>query len=852
MPITKSACVSHCIVTNYMDWDAPNIILAKQSMLEIYALTTNGLIRRDVVRLASCVKKFIAFRPYLEAPSSTLSYLMLCLDTGMAQVLRFHSGRHLLYSAALGKRKMVDQYPYNDILIKNSNESMILWQHTHDQVTAFMLPGKQKPSPDLSQESTHVGSLSDIFSRVTTIQLHYHLRPSDMVFLPNSPMLAVVNARTVENFQLEIHMIDSYKAPKEFLLKSQRSEFVALSARVVAVGTPYSGILVLTDREIYFYKAHKTASKLEYPKQVRPADATTACAEVDTGRFLVTLSNGALYVLSLLGPQAPDGPSNEMELVQIGRLHDNSDIIPLIPGYFVITSQTGPTTVYKIDYMKKSLQPLQEVGGLAQTISLRAGHDPTTNSVWFLASSGRGNKSLIKRLSNSILLEDSFEVEGMRDVTKLWPFVDEHGEKYVVVSYIKQSEIFRLNSVGRRTEIEGEKELDELFDSDHETLAFGTIFHNQVALPVQVTPQQVNVLGNGSWNPAEEGIGSGITLASVSNNYIVACVDGGCIYLLGHALGVIASTQFDSTVSAVSYCNGIVAVSFWQDSRDFALFQVLAGELRQVESVTLSSGLDQSQPKLIRSTCMTELDIFVGTADGTICRYNIEKPSAECVLAKRAEAWIVGSTPVTLAMSGNRIFSISDYLCIMEINGSTVSLPRRVHLQGDLGPPRSIVSFEDGAFVLALNEGMIIGRMRSLRDIYTENWPQENTIVEFCLLPHDQAFVAFLDLQGRSRVSLMDVNTFKTLDSIILRDQAECTSLLHLKQIDTEEGSIVVGAFNVPDIEGERKYLKAFRIKEGKKIKIVMEHQPSWWSGHLIQGPRPGSFIKSCRATVSF
>lgn len=911
-PLSRSSCVSACCVANYMSPHIPNVVMAKQSILEFYNRKRDRLVLVDTIRMVSVIKLITDFKPYVEKDNNTCNYLFIVMDNGLVQVLKYHNGSHILYSDELKKQEPMFQGKTDSPLVaKNSDGSIILLRPaTSLDIIAYVVPERRHDSVNRNDqlrattnrhsplsscetgEKVSGGSLDDIFDRITTIAM-FGQKVRDIAFVPNSDILATACHTGPETSFLEFSTLDSLANPKVLIKQFSHPEIHSSHGKMCPVKGPYNGLLYITEKCIFFYwNGCKNIRIRSFGnrKLHHLLHGPCCCVQVDTDRFLVNFYSGSLFLLKILGPSNLGVPtSNKVDFAYLGSIYQESYLQLLSSKYFLATSKKGHITVYRLN--QKKIVPVRDVENIPPVIALDSFVDSNTDSVCLLTScttSTKKNPSL-KLISSSLLLDDSFELEGLDGVVGIWPYENyTTGQKYVVVSYIKYSDIFRLSCSSKgqgEVELEPKQGLNFKFDRYINTLCFGTIAINfddgsNGRVAVQITPKNIIVTDLATtdlepWSPGWVSLGSEITLGYISKDHILVCLDSSTVCLLDATLSIIAVTEFDSPVSAMCYNNEYLAVSFWQCSEAISIYVVskISDSFNYLCSVPSDS--DHVQPELIRSIEIVGNQILIGTANGLLHRYELtvdyvaEDSEGSPSSLRHIQTWVVGSTPVTLTKFRHQIFSISDNLCILEIkikdnDGKPITdwltSPHRIKLDPSTGPPRSIISYDDSTFVLAFTNTLRVGDIGSFSNLYVENWPQEDVVSDICYLSEDLAFVVVLDADLTSQVKLLDVKEFKCLDTMILYS-GHCLSLLLLKNLvksDSDEMTyFVMGSFaeyplaEDPLLESNKPHLALFTIDSTQK---EIEMEDIYVNGdrvtNLTQAAEPDQLYASCASEV--
>jgi hypothetical protein len=190
----------------------------------------------------------------------------------------------------------------------------------------------------------------------------------------------------------------------------------------------------------------------------------------------------------------------------------------------------------------------------------------------------------------------------------------------------------------------------------------------------------------------------------------------------------------------------------------------------------------------------------------------------------------------------------------LEVRNNQVTSPRQVSLDIDLGPPRSIISYDDGTFVLAFNDIVHVGRVGHLKDIYTETWPQDHIISDICYLSQDLALVSSFDSQFRSEILLLDISTFTYLDKMKV-GTGPWINFLHLKDLAKEANGEITN-FVVASLSGDtqtddKPHLVILKINSTQnKIELLVRHPVDHVVNSLVKGPSPKSFLGGCGSKV--
>ncbi|XP_060805090.1 DNA damage-binding protein 1 [Amyelois transitella] len=648
----KPTAVTACITGNLTSPTDLNLLVAKQSRLEMYLVTPEGLRPMKEVGLYGRVAKMKLFRP----PYEKKDLVFILTARYNAMILEWRMGPN-------GDLEVVTRAHGNvsDRIGKPSENGILMVIDPQARVIGLRLyDGLLKIIP-LDKDSTELKAAS---LRLDELDVY------DVEFLHGccNPTLILIH-QDLNGRHIKTHEINLRE--KEFMKIPWKQDNVETEASIlIPVPSPIGGAIVIGQESIVYHDGQSYVAVA--PPQIKSTPVVCYCRVDARGlRYLLGDAAGRLLMLLLELHERPAGAPavKDLKVELLGDIPIPECMTYLDNGVVFIGSRLGDSALVRLsctrDETSQYVQPMESFTSLAPIVDMCVVDLERQGQNQLITCSGAFKMGSLRIIRNGIGIQEQASID-LPGIKGMWALCLQPGETHhdtLVVAFVGQTRVLTLNGEEvEETEIRG-------FVSDRQTFFTGNVCHNQL---VQVTDEGIRLISYGpdgwtlaaTWQTEGDSAGvRGVSVVSCSGNRVV-CAAGNKIYLvevLEGSLRLLHSVCMEEEVACLDVSPdelqpALLGVGLWTD---ISVRVLRLPELAPLHTERLAGEI------IPRSLLICVLEgvcyLLVALGDGSMFYFTVDPRSGALANKKKVT---LGTQPTVLrsfrSLSTTNIFACSD------------------------------------------------------------------------------------------------------------------------------------------------------------------------------------------------
>ncbi|XP_064600976.1 DNA damage-binding protein 1-like [Liolophura sinensis] len=508
----KPTAVSACVTGNFTSPNDLNLIIAKNTRMEIYVVTPEGLRPIKEVGIYGRIAVMELFRP----PGETKDLLFLLTSRYHAMILECHQdGENIdIITRAHGN--------VQDRIGRPSETGIIGIIDPQCRAIGLRLyDGLFKVIP-LDRDNKELKAFNIRLDELTVQDVKFlYGRPTPTVLLIYQDQ----HGRHTKTYEISLR-------DKEFLKGPWKQETVETEATmVIPVPEPYGGALILGQHSITY---HKNDSYVAIAPPAIKQSTITCFGKVDPNgsRYLLGDMVGRLFMLLLEKEEKMDGTFvvKNLKLELLGETVSAECITYLDNGVVYIGSRLGDSQLVKLNVVADAsgsyVQVMETFTNLGPIVDMCVVDLERQGQGQLVTCSGAYKEGSLRIIRNGIGIHEhaSIDLPGIKGMWPLKVASDKHDDT-LVLSFVGQTRVLTLSG----------EEVEEIemagFQANEQTYYCGNVCGKQV---VQVTPSSIRLVSCETkklvceWSHPD---GKNISLASCNNMQVVCAVGSQVFYL---------------------------------------------------------------------------------------------------------------------------------------------------------------------------------------------------------------------------------------------------------------------------------------------------------------------------------
>lgn len=643
----KPTAVTACVTGNFTSSTDLNLIVAKNTRLEIYLVTPEGLRPLKEVGLYGKVAVMKLFRPQHENKDLlfvlTMRYNAMILECiGEADNLEIVTKAHGNVSDRIGKPSDTG------ILAVIDPKARVIGLRLYDGL--FKIIPLDKDNSELKAYSIRMDEL-----QVQDVEfLHGCANPTVILIHQD------LNGRHVKTHEISLR-------DKEFVKIPWKQDNVETEASIlIPVPSPLCGAIVIGQESILYHDGNTPV--IVAPSVIK--QSTIICyAKVDASglRYLLGDMAGHLFMLFLEVEQKGDiGVVKDLKVEQLGEISIPECITYLDNGVLFIGSRMGDSQLIKLnskaDENGSYVTLMETFTNLAPIVDMCVVDLERQGQGQLVTCSGAFKEGSLRIIRNGIGIQEHASID-LPGIKGMWALQVASGDKYdntLVLAFVGQTRVLSLTGEEvEETDISG-------FSSDQQTFFCGNVHHEQI---VQVTSVSARLVSTQSklllseWKPPSE---KNISVVACNNTQII-CSTGSDLYfleILPNELLQKGHTTLDYEVACLDITPlkegattaDFVAVGLWTDISARIL------KLPDFTEVTKELLGGEIIPRSVLMTCFEQHNyLLCALGDGSMFYFSLDRNTGSLFDKKKVT---LGTQPTVLrtfrSFSTTNVFACSD------------------------------------------------------------------------------------------------------------------------------------------------------------------------------------------------
>ncbi|KAF5292358.1 hypothetical protein FQA39_LY03392 [Lamprigera yunnana] len=644
----KPTAVTSCVTGNFTSPNDLNLIVAKNTRLEIYLVTPEGLRPIKEVGLYGKVAVMKLFRPQHEKKDYlfivTMRYNAMILEcVSYGESLEIVTKAHGNIADRIGKPSDTG------IIAIIDPKARVIGLRLYDGL--FKIIPLDKDNNELKASSIRMDEL-----QVTDVEFLHGCANPTIVLIHQD-----LNGRHVKTHEISLR-------DKEFVKVPWRQDNVETEASmIIPVPSPLCGAIIVGQESILY---HDGITSVAVAPPVIKQSTIVCYARVDPGglRYLLGDMAGHLFMLFL----DVEGRGNGVDIVKdlkvelLGEISTPECITYLDNGVLYIGSRLGDSQLVKlntkVDDNGSYVTVMESFTNLAPIMDMCVVDLERQGQGQLVTCSGAYKEGSLRIIRNGIGIQEhaSIDLPGIKGMWALTVASDGKQDNTLVLAFVGQTRVLSLNGEEvEETDIVG-------FASDQQTFYCGNVIHEQIIQVTSTSARLISVQNKtllAEWKPSTE---KNISVVACNTEQIIISTGSDLYYIeihpnelimKGHSMLDVEIACLDiSPIGENVTFSQFVAVGLWTD---ISVCILKLPELTDVYKEILGGEV------IPRSVLMTSFEgynyLLCALGDGSMYYFFLHKDSGSLTDKKKVT---LGTQPTALrtfkSLSTTNVFACSD------------------------------------------------------------------------------------------------------------------------------------------------------------------------------------------------
>ncbi|KAK4884026.1 hypothetical protein RN001_000297 [Aquatica leii] len=644
----KPTAVTSCVTGNFTSSNDLNLIVAKNTRLEIYLVTPEGLRPIKEVGLYGKVAVMKLYRPQHEKKDFlfivTMRYhamILECVSDG--DNLEIITKAHGNVADRIGKPSDTG------IIAIIDPKARVIGLRLYDGL--FKIIPLDKDNNELKASSIRMDEL-----QVTDVEFLHGCANPTIVLIHQD-----VNGRHVKTHEISLR-------DKEFVKIPWRQDNVETEASmIIPVPSPLCGAIIVGQESILY---HDGITSVAVAPPVIKQSTIICYARVDPGglRYLLGDMAGHLFMLFLDVESRGDGADvvKDLKVELLGEISTPECITYLDNGVLYIGSRLGDSQLVKlntkVDENGSYVTVMESFTNLAPIMDMCVVDLERQGQGQLVTCSGAYKEGSLRIIRNGIGIQEhaSIDLPGIKGIWALTVASDGKQDNTLVLAFVGQTRVLSLNGEEvEETEILG-------IASDQQTFYCGNVIHEQIIQVTSISARLVSAQSKtllAEWKPPTE---KNISVVACNSEQIVVSTGADLYYIeihpnelimKGHKTMDVEVACLDiSPIGENATSSQLVAVGLWTDISACIL------RLPDLSEVFKENLGGEIIPRSVLMACFEGHSyLLCALGDGSMFYFLLHKDSGALTDKKKVT---LGTQPTALrtfkSLSTTNVFACSD------------------------------------------------------------------------------------------------------------------------------------------------------------------------------------------------
>ncbi|XP_064634746.1 DNA damage-binding protein 1-like [Lineus longissimus] len=643
----KPTAVNACVTGNFTSASDLNLIIAKNTRMEIFEVTPEGLRPIKEVGIYGKIAVLELFRP----PGEEKDLLFLLTARYNAMILECHTegdNIEIITRAHGNVQDRIGRPSETGIIGIIDPQCRCIGLRLYDGL--FKVVPLDRENKELKAFNIRLEELN-----VIDVQFLHGAHVPTIILVHQDP-----HGRHVKTYEISLR-------DKEFQKGPWKQDNVETEAcMVISVPEPHGGALIVGQESITY---HKGDNYLAIAPPVIKQSTIICCGKVDTNgsRYLLGDMAGRLFMLLLQKEEKMDGTAivKDLKVELLGETTIAECITYLDNGVVYVGSRLGDSQLVKLnvepDDNGSYVQIMETFTNLGPIVDMCVVDLERQGQGQLVTCSGVDKEGSLRIIRNGIGIQEhaSIDLPGIKGI---WPLKVDCGEfdSLIVLAFVGQTRVLQLNGEEvEETELGG-------FDDEQQTFYCGNVSHGQI---VQITALSIRLISASNktmvaeWKPPS---GKNISVATCNQHQIICAIGSEVHYLeiekeklphissatMEHEVACIDVNPLKEGADRAEWC----AVGLWTDISARIL------KLPNFESLHVESLGGEIIPRSILMTTFEGVHyLLCALGDGALIYFNL---NAETGFLSERKKVTLGTQPTVLktfkSLSTMNVFACSD------------------------------------------------------------------------------------------------------------------------------------------------------------------------------------------------
>ncbi|KAG5890187.1 hypothetical protein JTB14_010651 [Gonioctena quinquepunctata] len=804
----KPTAVTSCVTGNFTSPSDLNLIVAKNTRLEIYLVTPEGLRPIKEIGLYGKVAVMKLFRPQHEK-KDLLFVVTMRYNAMILECISDGDNIDIITKAHGNVADRIGKPSETGILAVIDPKARVIGLRLYDGL--FKIIPLEKDNYELKASNF----------RMEELQVH------DVEFLhgcANPTLILIhqdVNGRHVKTHEISLR-------EKEFVKIPWRQDNVETEASIIIpVPSPLGGAIIIGQESILYHDG--ITSVVVAPAVIK--QSTIICyAKVDPGglRYLLGDMAGHLFMLFIETESRGDGNEvvKDLKVEMLGEIATPECITYLDNGVLFIGSRIGDSQLVKLntkaDENCSYVTVMESFTNLAPILDMCVVDLERQGQGQLVTCSGAFKEGSLRIIRNGIGIQEhaSIDLPGIKGMWALQTAAGSKLDNTLVLSFVGQTRVLSLNGEEvEETDIAG-------FASDQQTFYCGNVAHEQI---IQITPISVRLVSAenktmlAEWKPPTE---KNISVVACNNSQVILSTGSALYYLEIHSNELIlkGNTTLDVEVACLDISplgegaatSDLVAVGLWTD---------ISARILRLPDLSEATKELLGGEIIPRSVLMASFEghnyLLCALGDGSMFYFSLHKDSGALTDKKKVT---LGTQPTVLktfrSLSTTNVFACSDrptviYSSNHKLVFSNVNMKEVNHMCS-----LNAEAYPD-SLALATDTSVTIGTIDEIQKLHIRTVPLQESARRIAYQEQTQTFgvvTARIDIQDSTGLNPARQSASTMAQSVTI------SSSVGSLAISKSGSSSLLGGNLVPDY-GQEMEVHNLLIIDQNTFEVLHAHQ---------------------------
>ncbi|XP_056322413.1 DNA damage-binding protein 1 isoform X2 [Danio aesculapii] len=736
----KPTAVNACITGHFTSAEDLNLLIAKNTRLEIYAVTAEGLRPVKEVGMYGKIAVMELFRPKGES-KDLLFILTAKYNACILEYKQSGDSIDIITRAHGNVQDRIGRPSETGIIGIVDPECRMIGLRLYDGL--FKVIPLDRENRELKAFNIRLEEL-----QVIDVQFLYGCQAPTVCFIYQDPQ-----GRHVKTYEVSLREKEFNKGP----WKQENVE--AEASMVIPVPEPFGGAIIIGQESITYHNGDKYLAVA--PPIIK--QSTIVChnrVDPNGSRYLLGDMEGRLFMLLLEKEELMDGAVvlKDLHVELLGETSIAECLTYLDNGVVFVGSRLGDSQLVKLNVDSNDqgsyVGVMETFTNLGPIVDMCVVDLERQGQGQLVTCSGAFKEGSLRIIRNGIGIHEHASID-LPGIKGLWPLRSESSrdtDDMLVLSFVGQTRVLMLSGEEvEETELQG-------FVDNQQTFFCGNVAHQQL---IQITSVSVRLVTQDSkalvseWKEPQ---GRNISVASCNNTQVVLAVGRVLYYLqiLSGELKQISSTEMEHEVACLditplgerSADSCICAVGLWTD---------ISARLLKLPCFTPLHKEMLGGEIIPRSILMTTFEgshyLLCALGDGALFYFGLDIQTG--VLSERKKVTL-GTQPTVLrtfrSLSTSNVFACSDRPTVIYSSNHKLVFSNVNLKEVNYMCPLNSEGYPD-SLALANNSTLTIGTIDEIQKLHIRTVPLYESPKRICYQEVSQCFGVL-----SSRVEMQDAS----------------------------------------------------------------------------------------------